>query len=417
MLILAQQGKLEFFGTFTEQWRLAESISKLESVGETVIPVYEDILQRGLERKLRKAVRCLLDRSRENIMAAKTGRNKTFRRRAVTVIERLKEMAQGTERSRRNMGAAMRTENEWDKKALQARISDRYSRKRFEAGSPNETEIAAYAAGLPGPEQRDTAVVLGMTPELRVLATREFRKVISIDVNQDAIDLYTDWVPDEKRQCERIIRGDWFDMSQSVAGRVSTVLGDGVFANLTNVEQHIHLLRRIASVLHPMGRFITRMVFIPRYFRVEENSAKQLTAMFRSGMIDDAEFGFGMRFLAHYECCYDHDMFMLDNRKLFKETEEDFRAGRLTAEELSCMQRYYYGGKNCIVPQFLWEQLLDEAGFEFTIQECHGKAWYHYYKVYACTLTADDRINEARSYAEGSIIEAHAGHDSLTGRA
>lgn len=417
MLVLAQQGKLEFFLTFTEQRGLSESIGRLEYVGESLIPVYEDILQRGLEKKLGKAVRCLLARSREKIMAASTGGDKTFRRRAVSIFERLKGMAQGAGRNQRKMGAAMRTENEWDKKALRARISDRCSQKRFEAGSPNATEIAAYAAGLPGSEQRDTAVVLGMTPELRVLATKEFRTVISIDVNQDAIDLYADWVPNEKSQCERIIRGDWFDMSQSVPGRVSTVLGDGVFGNLPNVEQHLHLLRCIASVLHPMGRFVTRMAFIPRCFRVEENSAKQLTAMFRSGMIDESEFGFGMRLLAHYECCYDHDMFLLDNRKLFKETVEDFRAGRLTAEELSCVHRYYYGGKNCIVPQFLWEQLLNEAGFEFTIQECHGKAWYHYYKVYACTLTADHRINEARSYAEESVMESHAVQDFLKGRA
>jgi hypothetical protein len=401
MLVLAQQGKLEFFETFSEQRGLTESLGRLGYVGESLIPVYEDILRRGLGRKLGKAVRCLLARSRERIMAASTGGEKTFRKRAVAVIESLKGMAQGVGRNQRKMGPAMRTENEWDKKALQARISDRSSRKRFEAGSPNETEISAYAAGLPGSEQRDAAVVLGMTPELRALATREFRKVISIDINQDAIDLYTDWVPEERRQSERIIRGNWFDMSQSVPVRVSTVLGDGVFANLPSVEQHLHLLRRIASVLHPMGRFVTRMVFIPRYFSVEKNSAKQLTAMFRRGIIDNAEFGFGMRFLAHYECCYDHDTFLLDNRKLFKESEEDFRAGRLTAEELSCMQRYYYGGKNCIVPQFLWEQLLEEAGFEFTIQECNGKAWYDYYKVYVCSLAAaGSRITEVRPHVE-----------------
>jgi hypothetical protein len=395
MLILAQQGKLEVFLNFTEQQRLAERVNNLEHVGAPLIPVYEEILQRGLERDLRKAVRSLLARSREKRGTGEKGGDKTFRRTVLTVVGKLKGMAQEAGTIRREAGPVPRITHSWDKKALHARISDRSSGKRFEAGSPNDAEISAYAAGLPGRELRDTALVLGMTPELRILATKEFRSVISIDVNQEAIGLYADWVPKERRQHERIIRGDWFDMSRLVPSPVSTVLGDGIFGNLANVQEHLHLLRCIASVLGPMGRFVTRMAFIPRYFHVEKNSTKQLTELFRSGLIDECEFGFGMRLLGHYECCYDHDTFLLDNKKLFKETEEDFRAGRLTAEELSCVRRYYYGGKNCIVPQFLWEQLLGEAGFEYTIQECHGKAWYQYYKVYSCSMTADRRINAA----------------------
>ena len=275
--------------------------------------------------------------------------------------------------------------NEWDRKTLQTRIRDTGSRVLYEAGSPNAEEIAAYAAGLLQHPPGSTAIVLGMTPELRSLATSIFEHVISIDRNLAAIELYADWLPSGNRQRETIVHDDWFHISDYVSAPASAVLGDGVFGNLPDVATHRRLLTCIATALSPGGRFVTRKAMVPRDFRAEENSADRLLHRFREGEIDESEFGFGVRLLGHYRCCYDPARFLLDNKKLFDECDRDFRTGKITQEELSFIRRYYFSGTNCIVPQALWERILAECHYDYVTHPCHGKTWYDYYKVYACT--------------------------------
>ena len=124
---------------------------------------------------------------------------------------------------------------------------------------------------------------------------------------------------------------------------------------------------------------------VPREFRAEENSADRLLRRFRKGEIDETEFGFGVRLLGHYGCCYDPARFLLDNKKLFDECDRDCRNGKITQEELSFICRYYFSGTNCIVPQTVWEQILAECHYDYGTHPCHGRDWYEYYKVYACT--------------------------------
>ena len=141
--------------------------------------------------------------------------------------------------------------NQWDDISLTTRIKDKDSRQRFEAGCPNKKEIDAYAAALPKDCSKQTAVVLGMTPELRLLAAKLFQKVLTIDYNSKAIETYTGWLPSQYCQKETIINGDWLDLRKILPCPVYAIMGDGIFGNLQNVEQHRILLSNIALSLLP----------------------------------------------------------------------------------------------------------------------------------------------------------------------
>jgi hypothetical protein len=274
--------------------------------------------------------------------------------------------------------------NQWDKKSLTARIKDSACRQRFEAGCPNEVEIEAYAAALPRDCSGDTAVILGMTPELRLLAAKSFAKVLTIDYSRQAIETYTDWLAAPYRQKEIVINGNWLDFPNYLPGQVRVIMGDGIFGNLLDVEQHRILLANIAGSLLPDGYFITRMAVIPDDFNPDEYTALKIIDRFRKGRINETEFGFDTRMLGHYKCCYDQRTFILDNGKLFRECDDFLRAGTISPEELSFIRRYYFAGKNCIIPECLWQELLRQHNFSFTIQGRSGRSWYEYYKIYKC---------------------------------
>lgn len=272
----------------------------------------------------------------------------------------------------------------WDSKAYLARIEDQESRRRHPAASPDETDIACYRAALDACAGTDVAVVLGMTPELRTLASSHFRRVISAERDPIAIELFREWLDEDGRSREEIIKTDWMDLDRHVPLPVSAILGDGIFGNLADVESHFNLLLKLRKLLKLDGRLATRMAFIPRNFEPHRHAMEALLQRFRSGTIDEAEFGFGTRLVGHYGCCYDPAGFLLDNKKLFAECDEAFLRGKISRREHECIGRYYYGGKNCIVSQELWEQLLQEAGFGYRIHKATGKEWRTYYVVYEC---------------------------------
>lgn len=274
------------------------------------------------------------------------------------------------------------TLDQWDTESLRARISDVKTRTRYAGGSPDALEIAAYAAALPVGVENQAAVVLGMTPELRLLVARRFAQVYAVDASRRAIAVYRDWLDDEYRARETIVHGCWFGLPHYVPGGVAVVVGDGAFGNLPDVSAHRELVDVIASVLRPGGRFITRMAMIPDGFIPGDHTATVLLRRYRRGEIDEAEFGFGVRLVGHYGCCYDPATFTLDNAKLYAECEQMQRTGELTDAEHAIIHRYYFGGTNRIVTQRVWEDILREAGFEFRTRPCHGKQWYRYYVVY-----------------------------------
>lgn len=274
----------------------------------------------------------------------------------------------------------------WDAKTLAARIESAGQHRRFAAGSPDPIEIAAYASSLPPDAARRAAVILGMTPELRCLAADRFSKIVSIDCNPQAIALYRDWLSEPLRNRETIIEGNWMDLPRQLGQRYCTILGDGVFGNLPDLAAHHQLLSAIAASLHSGGRLITRMAMIPAGFDPAEHTFDRLLARFRAGEIDEAEFGFGVRLVGHFACCYEPSTFILDNAKLFDECAQAHRLGCLTDHEHALIRRYYFGCRNCILSQEAWENCLETTDFTFRKIPCRGKTWYTYYMIYECIL-------------------------------
>lgn len=272
----------------------------------------------------------------------------------------------------------------WNRPTLEARIADAARRQRHEAGSPNPEEIACYRERLlDGPRPR-RVIVLGMTPELRVMALTAADRVITLEQSSDAIALYRDWTPEADRRRESILQADWFDLDRLLVRPVDAVLGDGVFGNILTIDGHRRLLAVLRSVLGSGGRIVLRQALVPRGFDPEVNSGERQIEAFRTGRLSAAEFGFGMRLWGCYAEAYDSARGLLDNRVVFARYA-DWRAnGRLTDEEWNAIQRYYYGGRNMILPQDDWESLLGECGLEFSVRPLTGRAWYAYYPVYAC---------------------------------
>lgn len=272
----------------------------------------------------------------------------------------------------------------WNKRACTSRISDSEKRTRFAAGSPDEAEIAAYNRATIHAPGKSLAVVLGMTPELRVMALRKFDQVFSIDSNPTAIDLYQTWVPEYLRLREMIVKGDWLDILRRDLPKADVVLGDGVFGNLPDIQAHDELINSIKHVLKPGGLFITRKFTVPGDPSDWQNFPDQLIEQYTNGQIDSIEFGFAMRLLGHLGCCYDPKTAILDNSRVFHEADEDVRSGKLTPTMRDHMNRFYFAGRNCLVTLKLWEEMLKKNGMSFKIMECSGKHWYSYYRVYRC---------------------------------
>jgi hypothetical protein len=272
----------------------------------------------------------------------------------------------------------------WDRPTLETRIADVGRRQRHEAGSPNPDEVERYRELLldgPRPQQ---AVVLGMTPELRVMALSVVERVITVDRNPEAISLYRDWTPEADRGREWIIRADWADLSRLVTGPVDAVLGDGVFGNVLTLDGHRRLLNSLREAVGPGGRIILRHAMIPRGFDLELHSAERLLEAFRRGRMKETEFGFGMRLWGCFAKAYDRRTSLLDNRMVFDRYGRWHVDGRLTDGEWKAVQRYYYGGRNMILAQDDWETLLGECRLEYSMRPLTGRAWYAYYPVYSC---------------------------------
>ncbi|RYC14554.1 class I SAM-dependent methyltransferase [Nocardioides zhouii] len=264
----------------------------------------------------------------------------------------------------------------WDKETLLARIDDAARRIRHEAGSPCPPEIAAYARALPD-GRRESAVVLGMTPELRTLALSRFERVVSIDMSPEAVAAFGEWP--EGREREEIVQADWRDLPRYARG-VDAVLTDGGFPNSSDVDGMGELLTCVRDVLRPGGRLVTRHPVVPEGLDLDAESHPRLVARYREGSLDPAEFGFGMRLLGHLRCCWDGKH--LDNVRLFAEIDSD---QALTDAERVLISRYVFNGRNVLLSAGEWERLLVGRGYEFAVEVLTGRDWYRYYPVYSAT--------------------------------
>ncbi len=280
--------------------------------------------------------------------------------------------------------SAQTVPNRWDAKTIRLRIEDPKTRQRFAAGCPNADEIKMYEAATRNLRDKSIALVLGMTPELRKLTIRVFCRVVTADNNPDAIATYKNWLSKEEQHKEHILETDWFDLEQHLNHRVSAIMGDGIFGNLVNFESHVTLLQLLSRLLSDGGVLIVRKALIPANFDPDEESFENKLKLFRQGALDRAEFGLASRILGFYRHSYNPETYILDSRDIRYAIQKKYRQGRITKTEFHAMNRYSYNGRNCILPQEVWERLLSDCGFKYRIFECLGKDWYRYYKIYQC---------------------------------
>ena len=279
------------------------------------------------------------------------------------------------------------TRRGWDLRAHQTRIAR--TGVRYEAGSPNKEEIAQYRVCLSSGTDSQTNIrkqvlVLGMTPELRCMVLKTGCHLISIDSSKDSIDLYRDWVPETLREKEKIVCSDWMHAYQNIGEPVNAVLGDGVFGNILSIQGHRDLLNRITEIINDNGVIVTRQAILPDNFDTSEHTATLLIEKYRENLISKAEFGFSMRLWGSYEQAYDKKSYILDNRIVFNRYQKWLEDNTLTREEMDCINRYYFDGLNMILPQMIWEDLLQECGLFHTHYQLNGNMWYEYYPLYSC---------------------------------
>lgn len=271
----------------------------------------------------------------------------------------------------------------WTAEIYQSRIADAGLMIRHAAGSPASEEIAVYLNCCAGADPDGTAVILGMTPELRCMAAGHFRKLVSIDCSEVAIQLYSDWLPQHLRAKETVICGRWTELSSLVDGPVSVVLGDGVVGNLSGPGETLSLLEEIRTVLAPAGCCVMRNAIVNTGVIPARYEFSRLLMDFRSGLIDAAEFAFSTRMLGFYECVYDTRAEMLDNAITYGLLDAMRDAGDLSDEEWEALGRYRFMGRNYFPSNETWRSLLVAAGFGNVVQRgLRGKLWYEYYPVH-----------------------------------
>ena len=282
--------------------------------------------------------------------------------------------------------------SDWNKEVYRSRINNAGQFLRFEAASPNTEEIEQYrdyALSIARDNSRQLrALVLGMTPELRCMAAEAGFELISADNNPDAIATYQGWLQEPARSQEKIIRSDWAALCEQISGGVDVILGDGVFGNIPGLESHRELLQELISLLNPGGGIVLRQALIPRGFPVDDHESMMLLDKYRAGQLSDGEFGLAMRLWGMSRLAYNPDTCLLDNKIVYDHYDSLRQSGIITPAELEVIRRYYFAGKNMILTQDCWEEMLVSAGLNFEVQPLTGRDWYSYYPVYGCRQTA-----------------------------
>ncbi|MGF1483458.1 MAG: hypothetical protein ACFBZ8_03740 [Opitutales bacterium] len=282
----------------------------------------------------------------------------------------------------------MPTSNPWSASTLESRIASTGTKQRHAAGSPGPEEVEAYARGLPEGLREGSALVLGMTPELRNLAARESAQSVAIDRNPDAVALYRDWLEPTLADRERVVESGWFELASQVIPEAPflAILGDGIFANTASRAAHLELLELLKALLAPGGHLLFRKALA--WDGQPQQDAAWLIQRFRKGEIDAAEFGFGMRLTGFLDDHYERSSATLDNAALFAAIAVMAETGQLAEAEFAATQRYFFDGTNCLLTRDDWEALLGEAGLQFRVHPLQGKLWYAYYPVYEVWLAS-----------------------------
>lgn len=282
--------------------------------------------------------------------------------------------------------------NDWDRQTLESRVADAGNRVRYPAASPDAAETGAYgelltreleAAGWSPPEAH--VVVLGMTPELRQRLHEMDCRVSCVDNNRNAVALYRDWVASEYQGRETIALDDWLGYASTMRNPVHAFVGDGILANVRDVDCCAELLGQLHRALLPGGCCVFRLTALPSCLAELPSLAGEFIRQFRQGELDEGEFGFAMRKLGFIERAYDRERGILDNAAIYAMLAQMLGDGRLSPEEYAVIQRYFFSGPNLFLPETVLEKIITASGFRLRTHKLTGRHWYRYYSFYVCT--------------------------------
>ncbi len=113
-----------------------------------------------------------------------------------------------------------------------------------------------FSSGLSTKDLRQTALILGVTPELYALASETFDEVFAIDRTLEMIDFVWPGNPNH------VFQKDWTELAD-LSLHVDTIFCDGGLHLLRHADQQGLLISAIDRSLKKGGRFITRLFTPP----------------------------------------------------------------------------------------------------------------------------------------------------------
>ncbi|MFT4176964.1 MAG: hypothetical protein QM627_09945 [Luteolibacter sp.] len=271
----------------------------------------------------------------------------------------------------------------WDKKTYHQRIESIVHRTRHAAGSPHGEELIRYREACGDLNPAVPALVLGMTPELREIAARHFEKTFAIDHSRDAIELFSDWLPEELSGRETILHGCWTTLESHLSSPLIAILGDGIIGNLSGPEATLGFLRQLHALLADGGLCVMRNIILTPDLNPEDYRFEKLLSRFRDRQIDAAEFGFTSRILGFHDEAYSQETETLDNAIVYTRLDAMRENGELDDVEWNALSRYRFSGKNYFPTSGNWETLIEEAGFQKPRHlPTQGKLWHAFYPLH-----------------------------------
>lgn len=272
----------------------------------------------------------------------------------------------------------------WGMDMLKKRISGEDNLEGYPPAAPLHEESTYQLLMHNGLEQSggSSLFVMGMTVAVRRAANKVSNNVMAIDVNSDAIELLGPAI--DKKYNEKILEKNWFDLPDFLEDKADVIAGDGIFCTMGSTSDSIKLLDCLRSILAEHGAMVLRVMVVPETFTTEGMAFNDILSDYRSGKLDDPEFGFAMRLWGFLDEAYEKNSHMLDCGVAFSKCEKMVATGEMLQTELDIMNRTYYIGKNYVPPINVWERMLVDAGFKFEKTTLEGKHWFQYFPLYYC---------------------------------
>jgi len=202
--------------------------------------------------------------------------------------------------------------------------------------------------------RKDASVlILGVTPELRMLALKNGCRVTAVDNNTIAIkamDEFMDYAGLDRGK-ETILKYNWLDMPMKKR-QYDLVLGDGSLTMLTNFEDLENLLARLGELLKPDSYFSTKVgVYLDDWAqsgildileKYKQRSKKSLPEFFGPELVFELMF---------CRDSYNERNGQMSYAKLIQKLRTSFKAGRISKSEFDFLHQ------NWISVFEFWEEI------------------------------------------------------------